>query len=71
VADIDARLGLDLAGGLEPPDRGVGVALGRGVADVDLAAGDVEPAPVKRQGAGETGQGVLGRDIGVEFRRGT
>ena len=46
MLDLDARLGLDAAGRLQTAARGVLVAAGRGVADVDLAAGDVEMAPV-------------------------
>ena len=38
--------------------------VGRGVADIDLAAGDVESAPVERERLGQAGDGVLGRGIG-------
>jgi hypothetical protein len=48
MAHIDARFGLGSARRLQATHRRIGVALGHGVADVDLAAGDVEVAPVRR-----------------------
>jgi hypothetical protein len=41
------RLGLDPAGRLQPAACGVLVARRRGIADVDLAAGDVVVPPVE------------------------
>ena len=46
------------------------VIVGRGVADVDLAAGDVVLAAVERGRLGQAGDGVLGRGVGAEFGRG-
>ena len=73
VLDIDARLGLDPAGRLQSAARGILVAGRRGVADVDLAAGDVVVAPVERQRPSKPGQRVLGRNrmAGAEPRLGT
>src|SRR5207244_1220164 len=47
VAYSDARLGLDPARGLQPAARGILVAGRRGVADIDLAAGDVVFPPIQ------------------------
>ena len=52
--------GFDPAGGLQPAACGVLVAHRGGVADVDLAAGDVVLSPVERERPGQPGQRVLG-----------
>ncbi|MCK7625211.1 DUF6309 family protein [Streptomyces sp. RS10V-4] len=61
---LDPRAPVGLPdGGLLPADRG-------DVADVDLAAGDVVPAAVERERAGEPGAGVLGGGEGDRIRPG-
>jgi hypothetical protein len=47
IVHIDARFRLDLAAGLQTTSCRVFVARSRGIADVDLAAGDVVFAPIE------------------------
>ena len=49
IVHVDACLRLDLAAGLQTASCRVFVACGRGIADVDLAAGDVVFASIERQ----------------------
>ena len=44
---------------------------GGGVADIDLAAGDIEGAAVEGDGFGESGDGVFGGGVGGRKGRGT
>ena len=65
---IHARLDRQLAVGLQ---HALGHALGHlggGIADIDLAGGDVEGAAVQDGGFGQAGDGVLGRGIGRGMR---
>ena len=66
--DVHARLDHGRAVGLQ---HALGHALGHrrhGIADVDLAAGDVVGAAVERGRLGEAGDGVLGRGVGDRER---
>ena len=40
------------------------IGLGEGVANVDLAAGDIVLPPIKCQGFGQAGQSMFGRGVG-------
>ena len=60
-----------VAVGLQGSDGDAGAHLGGGVADVDLAAGDVVGAAVERDALGEAGDGVLGGGVGRGVGRGT
>ncbi len=73
--DVYPGLGLDPAGGLQAADRGVLVAGRRGVADVDLAAGDANlrasrdsarVSPVMRVLRRGIGRGIRPRHMGRE-----
>jgi Sulfate permease family len=70
VGHVHARLGADAAVGLEGAGRHALGHLGGGVADVDLAAGDVVGAPVQRRRSGQPGDGVLGGGVGGRARAG-
>ena len=68
AADVHHRFGGDRAVGLRHADGHRRGHLGQRVADVDLAAGDVEGPAVERQRLGQAGDGVLGRRIGNRAR---
>src|SRR5439155_785874 len=65
---VHARLDAHLAIRLHHAFRHALGHLGGRVADVDLAAGDVERASVERDGLGDAAHGVLGRGVGNGHR---
>ena len=68
VLEVDRRLGGDPAVGLQGAPNHLPGHLGPGVADVDLAAGDVVRPAVERGRLGQAGDRVLARDVGSRQR---
>jgi hypothetical protein len=71
MIDVHQRLGLDRSVGLRDALRHARGEFGFGIADVDLADGNVVFAAVERGRLGDAGDGVLGRRVrrGVRARR--
>ncbi len=64
IVDIHRRLDFDRAVGLRHTLFHARRHIGRGIANVDLAAGDVVFAPIEGRRFGQPGDGVFGGRIG-------